>query len=196
MFTDKVAKKRFAELQRQYGFSTCFETGTHTGMGTLRASWYCNIVTIEVNPDYQMQAIQNWMERKKFLTSFWPQIVLTGEMFSITSILGNSPDVLREELKKDWHHPLCFFLDAHWGEYWPLRDELQVIAQAKLPVPPVIIIHDAKVPGTDFAFDSYGGHDLDYEYVKDLLNEINPDYQIAYNDESFDIHRGILYALP
>lgn len=197
MFNDKIAEKRFAELQRQYGFTTCFETGTHMGLGALRASWYCDVVTIEVNSDFRAQAMQNWLLRRTPV-AFWPQSVFVGGgAHKITSILGSSPEALWEELKKEWHHPLCFYLDAHWGEYWPLLDELKVIAQASLPVPPVIIIHDCKVPGLDhFLFDSYAGVDLDYDYVKDALYEINPDYQISYNDESFDIKRGILYALP
>ena len=85
-------------------------------------------------------------------------------------------------------------MDAHWSEYWPINDEIRAIK----PRPSsVVIIHDFKVPGKPFGYDTYGGVDLDYELVKDALAFVNPDYKIFYNDKAEGKHfRGILYATP
>jgi hypothetical protein len=46
------------------------------------------------------------------------------------------------------------FLDAHWYDYWPLPDELDIIASHLDKA--VFIIHDFQVPGRpDFKFDCY-----------------------------------------
>jgi hypothetical protein len=70
-----------------------------------------------------------------------------------------------------------FFLDAHWGEYWPLRDEIKVIRQLKRYL---IVIDDFMVPGKsnpsfphgDFGFDVYKGRILNWAYIADLFEGI------------------------
>jgi hypothetical protein len=60
----------------------------------------------------------------------------------------------------------------------------------------VIIIHDFKVPGKPWGFDSYGGKDLDLDYVRESLSYINQDFNLSYNQVAEGNKRGILYALP
>lgn len=68
----------------------------------------------------------------------------------------------------DATHNCFFYLDAHWGEYWPLRDEIkQILRLSRF----VISIDDFKVPGhREFGYDSYGGKDCCWAYVKDLFS--------------------------
>lgn len=50
---------------------------------------------------------------------------------------------------------LLLFLDAHWYDYWPLRDEISAIAEGGLKC--VIVIDDFEVPGRpEFGFDVEG----------------------------------------
>ncbi|MFI9597875.1 hypothetical protein [Nonomuraea sp. NPDC052265] len=49
-----------------------------------------------------------------------------------------------------YRQPL-FFLDAHWGEDWPLRRELAAVARG------VVLIHDFDVGHPRFAYDTYDG---------------------------------------
>lgn len=82
-----------------------------------------------------------------------------------------------------FHHPYSlsnclFFLDAHWGEYWPLRDEIQVILSLKKFV---IVIDDFFVPGQSdpshphgaFGFDLYKKRILCWNYVYDLFSDMD-----------------------
>lgn len=71
-----------------------------------------------------------------------------------------------------------FFLDAHWGKYWPLRDELAVIrALDKF----LIVIDDFMVPGKSnpslphgaFGFDMYKGRILNWAYISDAFTSID-----------------------
>jgi hypothetical protein len=60
-----------------------------------------------------------------------------------------------------------FFLDAHWYDYWPLRDELKII----LNLPKCIIaIDDFQVPEhRHIRFDQYKKIKCNLSYISDLL---------------------------
>jgi len=67
-----------------------------------------------------------------------------------------------------------FFLDAHWGEDWPLREEIALITKLKRFL---IVIDDFFVPGKSdpshphglFGYDIYGGQILSWAYIVDLF---------------------------
>ena len=44
-----------------------------------------------------------------------------------------------------------FYLDAHWGDPWPLRDELRAIVRG------IVCIHDFNIERPGYAYDSYKG---------------------------------------
>lgn len=60
-----------------------------------------------------------------------------------------------------------FYLDAHWQEYWPLRDEIKEILRLKRSI---ILIDDFYTPGKPFGYDTYNGSRLDLNYIRDLIN--------------------------
>ncbi len=70
--------------------------------------------------------------------------------------LGNSVDELKRLTSKlDTELPTLFYLDAHWRNYLPLHDELQLILGAFSA--PVILIDDFQVPGEEgYGYDNYG----------------------------------------
>lgn len=204
MFHCRIAEAKFASLQKEFGFKTCIETGTHLGHGAFHISKVCDCITIDHNQDFRLQAAQYWIDQECDLVCLFPFIVVQNRGKTILSQYGNSPDVLRSILSKtEFQHgdPVCLYLDAHWGDYLPLQDELKVIAEC-VSGPCVIIIHDVKVPGKDFNYDEYAGVPLSYEFVKDGLAKINPNFKIFHNEECdpknepYSSARGILYATP
>jgi len=62
---------------------------------------------------------------------------------------------------------LMIYLDAHWDDYWPLRDELKEILLYKNK--PIVIIDDYKTPDREYEFDTYHGNACGTEYIRDLL---------------------------
>jgi hypothetical protein len=100
----------------------------------------------------------------------------------------SSPDFLRAHLSEIRNQSL-FFLDAHWGAYWPLRDELQIIYnQCEKPV---VIIDDFDA-GNGLCFDAYGAQKLDFEY---LAGSIPPDYKFCLNPRS-NRNCGMIFIFP
>lgn len=86
----------------------------------------------------------------------------------------NSPDFIVTIKTQNIGHLPLFFLDAHWGAYWPLLDEVQAIAANYNKA--IIIVHDAAVPGKPNFWTCRGGG-------KD--NE-GPENNLAYIRQAFD----------
>ena len=61
--------------------------------------------------------------------------------------------------------PTLFYLDAHWHEYLPLRDELEIALGQFANA--VVLIDDFQVPDDPgYGFDDYGpGKTLNLEYL-------------------------------
>ncbi|MEI6030930.1 MAG: hypothetical protein WCQ20_07170 [Synechococcaceae cyanobacterium ELA739] len=67
--------------------------------------------------------------------------------------------------------PLFFYLDAHWDDYLPLRDEIILIARACPNF--IILIDDFEVPGDPgYHWDNYGDSgQLTFGYISDLVSQ-------------------------
>lgn len=108
---------------------------------------------------------------------------------------GNSPDVLAALIVGglDATNTL-FLLDAHWQDYWPLKDEIKAIPRGQ----GVLVMHDARVPGCpNLGVDQYKGQELSYEYLQDVLTAWSPDHVVEYNDETAEFpKRGVMYVYP
>lgn len=69
-----------------------------------------------------------------------------------------------------------FWLDAHWGENWPILDELQIIL--KSGINGVVLIDDFDVGMDGFGFDSFHGRPLNLESLDPLVRQVYvPRYQ-------------------
>lgn len=192
MFTDPIADERFKALHSEFEFPILFETGTGEGLTSLKAADFCDVITVESKPEVREKAIKRWKDAG--FTQVSPaNFYCYRRHRGIISTCGNSPDTIAAY---EFIGFPCFYLDAHGDDYWPLLDELKAIAVKHLPRC-VIIIHDCKVPGKPWGYDSYKGQDLDLAYVKPFLDQINPDFKISFNEESASPNpRGILYATP
>ena len=65
-----------------------------------------------------------------------------------------------------------FYLDAHWKNDLPLREELDIIFSEWER--PVVMIDDFQVPNTEYTFDDYGnGNRLDFNYIEPVVSARN-----------------------
>ena len=73
--------------------------------------------------------------------------------------------VSSEKLRAD-QNPFIY-LDAHWDDYWPLRDELEVILKLDKAV---VVVDDFQVPGRpEWGFDMYQGKPCGLATISDLI---------------------------
>lgn len=168
--------KEFKRLIQEFEIDLIIETGTYKGQTTEVLSEICKeVVTIEINGGYQAEAIRRNKMRK-----------------NIIFLSGSSPQVLNTILPKYKDRKILMFLDAHWNKYNPLPDELKMIA--KHEIKPVIAIHDFKVPGKDFGYDSYGGQAYVWGWIAEEVKMIyGKDFKQYYNSEATGARRGVCY---
>lgn len=69
-----------------------------------------------------------------------------------------------------------FYLDSHWYDYWPLRDEIKEILRLKKSI---ILIDDFHTPGKPFGYDTYKGVRLDLNYIRDIIDDRTNDIYYA-----------------
>ena len=102
---------------------------------------------------------------------------------SVKSYAMNSPDFLLVVKLLAGDLPLIF-LDAHWYGYWPLLDELRILATEYQSC--VIIVHDCAVPGKpNFWACRGGGADqagpvCEWDYIKPALSFERNQYRLFY----------------
>jgi hypothetical protein len=176
---DPFILEEFKKLIKNFNLRYIIETGTFEGDTTLALACIASHVhTIELNPKYLAIA----KEKLKDLSNIY-------------FYQGSSPEVLNDMLKGAENN-ILFFLDAHWNSYNPLLDELKMIKKHNLK--PVIAIHDFKVPGKPFGFDTYGGQDYDWEWIESAIKDIYgaEGFTFWYNSEAQGAQRGIIYIVP
>lgn len=171
-------------LLRRFGITHALETGTYQG-GTTR--WLAQMVktvhTIENNPDLVRE------NEARF-----------RGLANVQAHAGNSPTVMAAVLAHATDQDRYFFyLDAHWNDYWPIRDELLEIAKSRCRNNCLIVIDDFQVPDRpDIPFDSYHGQPLNVAFVEAALRQALPDLAYTYYVPSA-AHvksRGRLVAYP
>ena len=147
---DNVLHEQVVGFHQRYGFRCALETGTWKGHTTVALSRiFPAVYTIEVNAE-RFEA-----NKPRF-----------AEYANIHAFQGESPQVLLTLIER-LEFPLFAFLDAHWGENWPLRDELKILLSIRRPK--LLLIHDFKVPGRNFGYDRYANQECSLEYIADLL---------------------------
>ncbi len=154
----------FSILKRDYKVNTVVETGTHRGASTrLFAILFDEVHTIEIlESSYTL--CKNALKKDT----------------NVKCHLGSSETVLQKLLPTLKDKSVLFYLDAHWNDHWPLRQEIEVIGKTHFDNC-IIVIDDFKVPGrSDLLFDHYGRHECSYEYIADKLHEVYSDYKMFY----------------
>ena len=178
---DGQMRKRLREIIAERGITTVVETGIDKGGSTMLFSQMVGRV-IGIDNDPKKIAI--------VAASLTSRVIE-----NVTLMQMNSPDALRQLVAEglDASRTL-FLLDAHWQDYWPLRDEVKAIPRGQ----GVLVMHDARVPGCPkLGVDEYKGQELSYEYLKDVLTDWSPEHVVEYNDDSAEVpRRGVMYVFP
>ena len=180
-YSDPELLDKTLQLRARFELETFFETGTYHGLSSkIVSEYFKNVITVESDEGSYKQAVTN-----------------LSEVANCTALHGSSPDIMRSRIKEG-DNSIFFFLDAHWDEYWPLLDELQVIRDKKIK--PVIAIHDFYVPngrgGASFGFDSYNGQPLDFSYIKTSIERIyEGEFEIEYSTSS-TTNSGVIFIYP
>ncbi len=171
---DPLLTERVVRYHNRYRFVCAVETGTYKGNTTVGlAKLFPKVITIEADPELYEQTKPRFVH--------YP---------NVAPLLGNSAELLREIMPR-LSYPLFVYLDAHWGEYWPLPDELSLLLAVKQPK--LIMIHDFKVPGREFGYDSYNGNDCSLDYLGRFLP--HDECRYAFNDRTgpHSANRGVLF---
>jgi hypothetical protein len=176
---DKYLQVEIAKLIKKHNIRSVIETGTHAGCSTAAFTEMAHAVfSVELNIDL-FDAAQERLRGK------------TNKLLS----LGNSPDVLYDILSAI-EGPHLFYLDASGKDYWPLLDELIVIYRFSHCRDCVIVMPGFYVPGSDFGYYTYKEQRLDFDYIKQKIYNINPNFQYYYNTQAEGGKRGCIFIHP
>lgn len=177
---DFFLKQEIERLIKKHSIELVIETGSYRGYTTRQfAAMAPEVITTEANPEYYRETLDT----------------IAG-LTNVKAYFGKTEEVLPHLLDKyQLQKKILFFLDDHWLENLPLLDELHIIASVGLK--PVIVIHDFKVPGKTFGYDTYNGQPLNYAYVEEALIKIyGVHFSHHYNDRAAGAARGVLYCEP
>lgn len=134
-------KEAFAVLVQVTEPSAIVETGTFRGITTewMAQSFKQPIYTCETDPRYFHQA--------KLKLAKFSQVYC--ELKDSRAFLRDLSSVLPGD------RPVLYYLDAHWAEDLPLREEIEIILGSDAKA--VVMIDDFAVPGDDgYRWDDYG----------------------------------------
>jgi len=171
---DQFLVDKVVDYHRRFNFRCAVETGTFEGNTTVGlAKLFPQVYTIEIN--------------ERFFHAVTPRL---NKYPNITQLLGRSPEQLTTILNQ-LSFPLFAFLDAHWHEDWPLREELAILLAIKQPK--LIMIHDFKVPGRNFGYDAYLGNECSLDYIGGLLPHNECTYTFNHQTSPVSANRGVLF---
>ena len=178
---DTFAQSEFLRLKKEFKLKYAIETGTCLGYTTAFLCQHYEVVkTIEVNAKFLNIAKVNRLNQFDNCKMFFGDS--SKDLYGMLENIDDSTFI---------------FLDAHWGNHCPLKDELQQIARANIR--PVIAIHDFLVPNKpELGYDSINGQPFTFEWLKSDIDAIyqKNGYDYHYNNESTGAKRGIIYITP
>ena len=145
-------------LKEAHGLTYAVETGTCLGSTALWLSeHFAEVATFEIHEPFYDIAVRRFLSLGK-------HNIVAERLNSVDGIRIYANVIGADERALYW-------LDAHWQDTCPLLDELEVIAQ-RGPAP-CILIHDFKVPRTDFGYDSMpDGRAFNLELIGGHLDKI------------------------
>lgn len=144
----------FMELIEQLPFKAIVETGTFLGTTTeFLAKAGVPIYTVESSPRSYAYAFLRFYCRRDQVHLY------EGDSVKFLRSLASRSDIPMANV--------LFYLDAHWEEHLPLKEELEIIFSSWRES--VVLIDDFQVPGTDYGYDDYGpGNVLNTSYLEQV----------------------------
>ena len=146
---DVILTTTIEMLLQQDNIKYFVETGTYLGHTTYYLGGRypaLQIATIENNVDF-----------------YKASHTILNQLANVQQHLGDSVKVLNQLLLNDLrdvrNETVLFFLDAHWYEYLPLPDEIQLINKNLSRA--IMVIHDFQIPERDdYGFDVCNGQTI------------------------------------
>lgn len=179
-----IRKEIVNNIINKCGIEKIVETGTFIGNTTayLQMKYNLPVYTCELNNQFYLLA----KSRLKGMKDIF---------FHDTDSRSFLESLTKNELVS---HKVFFYLDAHWYNDLPLRDEIVIIAKSLKNF--VILVDDFEVPGdTGYGYDDYGnGKILNLEYIQDLLEkfQITPFFPSESSDKETGSKRGCVVLAP
>jgi hypothetical protein len=171
----------FRELHRAYRFDTIFETGTYRGSTTefLARETRGKVRSVEADPWSYGYCLARFLFNPRVSVDF-----------------ADSRAFLNKVRRRN-KSPLFFYLDAHWGEDLPLRQELSEILARWDDA--IIMIDDFQVPDdANYGCDDYGdGKRLALPYIEPLIGKFRVQvfFPAARGSEESGARRGCAILL-
>jgi predicted O-methyltransferase YrrM len=183
---DELTARQIQKIIVDFGVKTVVETGIFEGKSTNRFRLTgVNVIGVEISPEYaenSKKLIEREGGKVQIVNKFWEadeKLLLNKSVVKI--IIGNSPDVLAKIAPIVQKAPVClYFLDAHWGDYWPINDEIKALQSYNNLI---IVADDIKVPGKDWGYISYKDKDLDWDLIKDDVCGFKKNFRYFYTRE-------------
>jgi hypothetical protein len=160
--SDPQVENEILKLKKLFNVETVIETGTYIGETT---KFFCenfkDVYGIEISENYYTKTKDTCIEKN-----------------NLNLILNSSTNFLNDnllEIGKD-KEVILFYLDAHWDNYWPLKDEIDAISKNYFNRA-IIVIDDFYVPNRDFQFDTYNDNVCNYDYIKNNIENCYDGFQ-------------------
>ncbi|MGH9878161.1 MAG: hypothetical protein ACRD5H_11020 [Nitrososphaerales archaeon] len=155
----KFRRRIVFDLLFAFPIKAVVETGTFRGTTTaLFAATSLPVYSAEIHPRYFSYA------KTRFLFNRHNVHLYHGDSRSFLRYLSGDSRIPKEDV--------FFYLDAHWGNDSPLRDELEIIFSKWER--PIVMVDDFQVPDSGYGFDDYGpGKALNLDYIDPVVSTHN-----------------------
>jgi predicted O-methyltransferase YrrM len=166
----KIRSRVFREINARIAFDNYIETGTYQGMTTRFLSETARLRGTQV---YSCEINAEYFEIARHTA---------GSMANVHLFHGDSVEFLKSLTPRLSNAVNFVYLDAHWYDHLPLRDELSVLADWRNTV---IMIDDFKVPSdSGFGWDRYDDErEICLPYIQGCIGARRP-YFPAYSSEA------------
>jgi len=172
-------QETFKQLVITHNPEILIETGTFEGHTTeYLASFGLPVLSTEINQEYHDAAK-----------------IKLGKYLNLTLLCGDSENALSLNFNLIKDKKVLAFLDSHCRNDQVLERELVLLKN--LPHPPILIIHDFRVPDRPFGYDMWDNHIYDYEFYKPYFDALYQNkYTYRYNREAVGRCRGVIILEP
>jgi hypothetical protein len=163
--SDPIVCQEFLKLKNLFNVKCVLETGTYEGNTTIFLAENFEAV-------YSVEITEHFYQLSKSKCNNLSNVKIFKD--SSEKFLSQILPSLNEE-----YESIIFYLDAHWENYWPLKDEILEISKY-FKNRAIIIIDDFYVPNRNFQFDSYQNLNCDWNFIENEIKKCYDDNEFLY----------------
>lgn len=151
----RYRQRIFFDLLYHFPIKAIVETGTYHGTTTaLFAATWLPVYTVESDPRHFSYSKMRFRGNRTHVH------LHHGDSRSFLQRLSQDPAVAKEDV--------FFYLDAHWADDLPLREELEMVFSNWIR--PIVMIDDFQTPQSGYEYDDYGpGKTLNLGYIAPVV---------------------------